>query len=155
MLLFDEISVYILMIVWDKLCPDVWRNFPIFLFIKTSTFIKCWGNLPLASNNWLIFRVGQLIVDVFTCMITFPFVLPIKNQSYIQNNMNLYNGWTTQNKVRRNQKILITWTKKREGFDGISGLFIYLFCLYCSLSTPSEIVQRGTKEKFVLKWDKE
>ena len=41
----DEIFVYILTVVWDKLRPDVWRNFPIFLFIKTSTFIKCWGNL--------------------------------------------------------------------------------------------------------------
>ena len=121
------------MIVWDKLCPYVLRNFPIFLFIKTSTFIKCCGNLPPASNDWLIFRVAKLIFDVLTFMITFLFVLPIKNQSYIQNNMNLYNGWATQNKGWWNQKILITWTERREGFDGISES-IYFFILFILLS---------------------
>ena len=119
--------------------------------------MKCWGNLQPASNDWLIFRVAKLIFDVLTFMIIFLFVLPIKKQSYIQNNMNLYNGSTTQNKVTELENS-DNMNRKREGFDGISEsiyLFIYLFCLYCSLSTPSEIVQRGTKEKFVLKWDKE
>ena len=123
----DEIFVYILTVVWDKLRPDVWRNFPIFLFIKTSTFIKCWETYAKSfrppqtkiSKDWLIFRVAKLIVDVLTCMITFLFVPPMKNQSSIQNNINLYNGWTTRKKVWRNQTILITLEQKGEKGNGM------------------------------------
>ena len=71
------------------------------------------------SNDWLIFRVAKLIVDVLTCMITFLFVLPMKNQSCIQNNINLYNGWTTRKKVWRNQTILITLEQKGEKGNGM------------------------------------
>ena len=71
------------------------------------------------SNDWLIFRVAKLIVDVLTCMITFLFVLPMKNQSCIQNNKNLYNGWTTRKEVWRDQKILITLEQKGEKGNGM------------------------------------
>ena len=71
------------------------------------------------SNDWLIFRVAKLIVDVLTCMITFLFVPPMKNQSCIQNNINLYNGWTTRKKVWRNQTILITLEQKGEKGNGM------------------------------------
>ena len=71
------------------------------------------------SKDWLIFRVAKLIVDVLTCMITFLFVPPMKNQSCIQNNINLYNGWTTGKKVWRNQTILITLEQKGEKGNGM------------------------------------
>ena len=71
------------------------------------------------SNDWLIFRVAKLIVHVLTCMITFLFVLPMKNQSCIQNNINLYNGWTTRKEVWRDQKILITLEQKGEKGNGM------------------------------------
>ena len=121
------------MIVRDKLCPDVWRNFPIFLFIKTSTFMKCWGNLQPESNDWLIFRVAKLIFDVLIFMIIFLFVLPIKKQSYIQNNMNLYNGSTTQNKVTELENS-DNMNRKREGFDGISeSIYLFIYFVYTAL----------------------
>ena len=71
------------------------------------------------SNDWLIFRVAKLIVHILTCMITFLFVLPMKNQSCIQNNKNLYNGWTTRKEVWRDQKILITLEQKGEKGNGM------------------------------------
>ena len=106
--------------------------FPSSCLLKLQHLWNAGGNLQPASNDWLIFRIAKLIFDVLTFMIIFLFVLPIKKQSYIQNNMNLYNGWTTQNKVTELENS-DNMNRKREGFDGISES-IYLFILFILLS---------------------